>query len=148
MEKPEVVEDKDRPNGQPDLSLAPMSSSNGHGLVENFGVAPAGGSAGGLTDSDFQEGSYEDDADEEEEEHAAGDAVDGGGGGGEINDAGLLRSMLQDSEEYYANMAAVEAAEEKHCWVCFACEEDDPNAIWSHPCRWASFTVFNFDTLF
>ncbi len=98
--------------------------------VAALGVAVAGG----LTDSDFQEGSYEDDAEEgstseEEEEEARGPEED------EINDAGLLRSMLRDSEEYYANLAAQEAKEEKHCWVCFASEEDDPRATWLHPCR-------------
>ena len=25
--------------------------------------------------------------------------------------------------------------EEKHCWVCFASEEDDPSASWTHPCK-------------
>ena len=25
--------------------------------------------------------------------------------------------------------------EEKHCWVCFATEEDDVTAVWVHPCR-------------
>ena len=24
---------------------------------------------------------------------------------------------------------------EKHCWVCFANEEDDPVAVWTTPCR-------------
>ncbi len=105
--------------------------------------------AGGLTDSDFQEGSYEDDPEEEEEQEEDGEDEDGedeeaegdrrGDVGGdddnEINDAGLLRSMLRDSEEYYANLAAEEAREEKQCWVCFASEEDDPMAAWSHPCR-------------
>jgi len=84
---------------------------------------------GGLTDSDYQEGSYEEeeevmDVEEEEEEDED-----------EINDAGLLRSMLRESEVYYANRAADEAREEKHCWVCFATEEDDPHASWSHPCK-------------
>ena len=56
--------------------------------------------------------------------------------GNEINDAGLLRSMLQDSEEFYANLEASEAQEEKQCWVCFASEEDDLTAVWVHPCRY------------
>ena len=25
--------------------------------------------------------------------------------------------------------------DEKHCWVCFASEEDDPSASWTSPCR-------------
>ena len=53
----------------------------------------------------------------------------------EVNDAGLLRSMLRDSEEYYENIARGNNEEEKHCWVCFASEEDDPLAQWTHPCR-------------
>ena len=24
----------------------------------------------------------------------------------------------------------------KHCWVCFASEEDDPQAQWTHPCKY------------
>lgn len=53
----------------------------------------------------------------------------------EINDAGLLRSMLLESENYYNDLAEREAKEEKQCWVCFAVEEDDPAALWTHPCR-------------
>ncbi len=29
-----------------------------------------------------------------------------------------------------------EIEDEKHCWVCFASEEDDPTAVWTHPCRY------------
>ena len=25
--------------------------------------------------------------------------------------------------------------DEKNCWVCFASEEDDPSALWTHPCK-------------
>ena len=25
--------------------------------------------------------------------------------------------------------------DEKNCWVCFASEEDDPSASWTHPCK-------------
>lgn len=53
----------------------------------------------------------------------------------DIDDARLLRSMLQDSEEYYENLAAEQDQEEKHCWVCFALEEDDLSAVWVHPCK-------------
>jgi len=28
-----------------------------------------------------------------------------------------------------------EANDDKHCWVCFGCEQDDPTASWVHPCR-------------
>lgn len=24
--------------------------------------------------------------------------------------------------------------EKRHCWVCFCTDEDDPNALWVHPC--------------
>jgi hypothetical protein len=73
-----------------------------------------------------------------------------------INDARLLASMLRESENHEPptsnnltiqqlmqennvvipqNAMQIEAADEKHCWVCFASEEDDPTAIWAHPCR-------------
>lgn len=25
--------------------------------------------------------------------------------------------------------------DEKNCWVCFGCEQDDPTASWTHPCK-------------
>jgi len=28
-----------------------------------------------------------------------------------------------------------ELNDDKHCWVCFGCEQDDPTASWVHPCR-------------
>ena len=46
----------------------------------------------------------------------------------EIDDAGLLRSMLEDSEAYRED-------DDRSCWVCFAGVEDDPTAKWTHPCR-------------
>ena len=33
------------------------------------------------------------------------------------------------------NVVAVQTEDEKHCWVCFGCEQDDPTASWTHPCR-------------
>ena len=33
-------------------------------------------------------------------------------------------------------MARADAEEEKQCWVCFATEEDDPTAVWVHPCKY------------
>lgn len=53
----------------------------------------------------------------------------------DIDDAGLLRGMLQDSEAYLDSVARADAEEEKQCWVCFANEEDDPTAVWVHPCK-------------
>jgi len=138
-------------NGRPTIQGPMVTASIAHGsnvssLLRNATVAATGG---GLTDSDYQEGSYEeedleergrnevrinenkeDSSDREEEPEEEGDDNEN-----EINDADLLRSMLQESEFYYANLAASQAAEEKHCWVCFASEEDDPMAIWTHPCK-------------
>ena len=59
----------------------------------------------------------------------------------DINDAILLRSMLQDSEEYYENAIAEQEQEEKHCWVCFALEEDDLTAVWVHPCKCVHYFI-------
>lgn len=58
----------------------------------------------------------------------------------EINDARLLESMLRDSETYdppgQTNMNnQAEGEDERNCWVCFASDEDDPTAIWTHPCK-------------
>ena len=39
--------------------------------------------------------------------------------------------MLRDSETYYED----QEDEEKQCWVCFATEEDDPDAVWVRPCK-------------
>lgn len=50
----------------------------------------------------------------------------------EIDDANLLRSMLRESDRAHV---PVEDEDEKQCWVCFANEEDDPQAVWVHPCR-------------
>jgi len=33
-----------------------------------------------------------------------------------------------------------EEEEGKMCWVCFASEEDDPHAMWTHPCRCSGTT--------
>ncbi len=148
-EKKEMMngrEDEEVRNNKDKLcrQAAPNIVDHGDSQLNRVGVPIAGG----LTDSDFQEGSYEDDGDE----HSTEDEDVGGGNvaasdeddddqdevedsESEINDAGLLRSMLRDSEDYYENLAAEEAREEKHCWVCFASEEDDPLAMWSHPCR-------------
>lgn len=59
------------------------------------------------------------------------DDDDSGEDDGEIDDAGLLRSMLRDS----VRAPPVEEEDEKQCWVCFANEQDDPSAVWVHPCR-------------
>ena len=42
----------------------------------------------------------------------------------------------QDSEAYLDSVARADAEEEKQCWVCFATEEDDPTAVWVHPCKY------------
>ena len=44
--------------------------------------------------------------------------------------------LLQDSEAYLDSVARADAEEEKQCWVCFANEEDDPTAVWVHPCKY------------
>lgn len=31
--------------------------------------------------------------------------------------------------------------DERQCWVCFASDEDDPTAVWTHPCRSAGSPV-------
>jgi hypothetical protein len=115
-----------------------LPTSSGVPVLHSGSTLVTGGGGGGLTDSDYQEGSYE----EEEEVAAGGDRPQETSRRNgedddetEINDAGLLRSMLRESEEYYASMAANQADEEKQCWVCFALEEDDPTAVWTHPCR-------------
>ena len=66
-------------------------------------------------------------ADGEDEEEESDDGDDE-----EIDDANLLRSMLRESDRAHV---PVEDEDEKHCWVCFATEEDDPQAVWVHPCR-------------
>ena len=40
-------------------------------------------------------------------------------------------------------VAAVATADDdgKHCWVCFASEEDDPQAQWTHPCRYVLTSI-------
>jgi len=54
-----------------------------------------------------------------------------------------------DSETDYENdhiiqyQAAIEAGlvdDERQCWVCFASDEDDPRAVWVHPCRCSGTT--------
>jgi len=54
-----------------------------------------------------------------------------------------------DSETDYENdhiiqyQAAIEAGlveDERQCWVCFASDEDDPMAVWVHPCRCSGTT--------
>ena len=34
-----------------------------------------------------------------------------------------------------APIAIEENLEEKHCWICFGSEQDDPSASWIHPCK-------------
>ena len=34
-----------------------------------------------------------------------------------------------------APIAVEENLEEKHCWICFGSEQDDPSASWIHPCK-------------
>lgn len=92
------------------------SGSRGHRLTSEH--TSDYNSGGGRTSPSDRDDDYDDDDDEE-------DCDD------EISDAGLLRSMLADSEAYCER----EAKEEKHCWVCFANEEDDMTAIWVHPCK-------------
>ena len=43
----------------------------------------------------------------------------------------------QVAEGYATSAPAVNdlEEEEKQCWVCFASEEDDPDADWTHPCQ-------------
>lgn len=31
--------------------------------------------------------------------------------------------------------APVPPAEDKQCWICLACEQDDLSASWTHPCK-------------
>ncbi len=91
-------------------------------------------------DSDFQDG-FEDDEEESVHEisNSSEDNEEEEGEKDEINDAGLLRSMVRDTKDFYVALAAAgqsPASEDKQCWVCFACEEDDPDAEWTHPCRY------------
>ena len=41
----------------------------------------------------------------------------------------------EDDEEEEVAVVGSENLDEKHCWVCFASEEDDPDAQWTHPCK-------------
>ena len=42
----------------------------------------------------------------------------------------------EDEEEEVVVLGGTsENVDEKHCWVCFASEEDDPDAQWTHPCK-------------
>ena len=34
-----------------------------------------------------------------------------------------------------APIAVEENLDEKHCWICFGSEQDDPSASWIHPCK-------------
>ena len=47
-----------------------------------------------------------------------------------------MPNYYQDSEAYLDSVARADAEEEKQCWVCFATEEDDPTAVWVHPCKY------------
>lgn len=39
-------------------------------------------------------------------------------------------------EEIQAVVQAVlPSAEDKQCWICLACEQDDLSASWTHPCK-------------
>ena len=44
-------------------------------------------------------------------------------------------SDVDDFDNDVIEPAQVEILDEKHCWVCFASEEDDPSASWTSPCR-------------
>ena len=105
------------------------SSANGQLSVNNNPTSDYN-SGGGRTSDDSDRHDDGDDEDSGENETSSEEEDED-----EINDAGLLRSMLQDSEDYYRHLAANEAGEEKQCWVCFATEEDDRTAVWVHPCR-------------
>ena len=61
----------------------------------------------------------------------------------------------EEEDEEDEEVATVVTAEEallsatadedgKHCWVCFASEEDDPQAQWTHPCRSVYPHIFEF----
>ena len=41
----------------------------------------------------------------------------------------------EEEEEVVVLGGTSENVDEKHCWVCFASEEDDPDAQWTHPCK-------------
>ena len=41
----------------------------------------------------------------------------------------------EEEEEEVVVVGTSENVDEKHCWVCFASEEDDPDAQWTHPCK-------------
>eukprot|EP00088_Acartia_fossae_P030250 TRINITY_DN3121_c0_g1_i2.p1 TRINITY_DN3121_c0_g1~~TRINITY_DN3121_c0_g1_i2.p1 ORF type:complete len:571 (+),score=117.69 TRINITY_DN3121_c0_g1_i2:574-2286(+) len=42
--------------------------------------------------------------------------------------------------QYQAAIAAGLIDDERQCWVCFASDEDDPVAVWVHPCRCSGTT--------
>ena len=46
-------------------------------------------------------------------------------------------AAVENNIETANNLIAVqqESNDDKQCWVCFGCEQDDPSASWVHPCR-------------
>lgn len=42
--------------------------------------------------------------------------------------------------QYQAAIVAGLIDDERQCWVCFASDEDDPSAVWVHPCRCSGTT--------
>jgi len=125
----EEEEDDDDTLPQDDLAFARAVASMG----ENFENA-------GLDEGEISEceQSTEDEVDSivaQSPSVAAATATRASAAEDDIDDAGLLRGMLQDSEAYLDSVARADAEEEKQCWVCFATEEDDPTAVWVHPCK-------------
>ena len=41
----------------------------------------------------------------------------------------------QELHEALSQRSDMYREDEKNCWVCLGCEQDDPTAAWVHPCR-------------
>lgn len=92
-------------------------------------------------DSSVEAGEYEE---EEEEGEGDEDNLDSEGSDLEGADSGADYTDYENEEMVqYHHQGAVDAGrvdEERQCWVCFACDEDDPTATWVHPCRCSGTT--------
>jgi len=51
-----------------------------------------------------------------------------------------LAENLMMEYQHQNNVAVQSEEDEKQCWVCFGCEQDDPSAAWTHPCRCSGTT--------
>ena len=70
-------------------------------------------------------------------DNAAANSTDNNAEGAEIKPEDVDDGVIGSPVAVVQNPLPVlvgEEEEEKHCWVCFASESDDPTAVWKHPC--------------